>query len=78
MVLALAYVLVRMQQAGPIRLDFYGDRMVLPTRYLVPTFLVLVVLVFVYLYPVWTGLPISDQSYLSGFPLGKMWLRTWI
>ncbi|HEY7201104.1 MAG TPA: phospholipid carrier-dependent glycosyltransferase [Candidatus Dormibacteraeota bacterium] len=78
MVLALAFVLVRMQQAGPIRIEFFGDRMVLPTRYLVPAFLALVVLVFAYLYPVWTGLPISDQSYLSGFPLGKMWLRTWI
>jgi dolichyl-phosphate-mannose--protein O-mannosyl transferase len=78
MVLALAFVLVRMQQAGPVWIDFMGDRIRLPTRYLVPAFLVLVVLVFMYLYPVWTGLPISDSSYLSGFPVGKMWLRTWI
>ncbi|HSR23840.1 MAG TPA: phospholipid carrier-dependent glycosyltransferase [Candidatus Eisenbacteria bacterium] len=78
MVLALAFVLVRMQQAGPVRIDFFGDRMVLRTRFLVPAFLVLVVAVFAYLYPVWTALPISDQSYLSSFPLGKMWLRTWI
>ncbi|HXM53751.1 MAG TPA: phospholipid carrier-dependent glycosyltransferase [Candidatus Dormibacteraeota bacterium] len=78
MVLALAFVLVRMQQAGPLQIDFFGDRMLLRTRFLVPAFLALVVLVFVYLYPVWTGLPISDQSYLSGFPFGKMWLRTWI
>ena len=78
MVLALAFVLVRIQQAGPLQIDFFGDRMLLRTRFLVPAFLALVVLVFAYLYPVWTGLPISDQSYLSGFPFGKMWLRTWI
>jgi dolichyl-phosphate-mannose-protein mannosyltransferase len=79
MVLAVAFVLVRMQQAGPIRIDFFGDRMVLRTRFLVPAFLVLVVGVFVYLYPVWTGLPISDQAYLGDLVHGgKMWLRTWI
>ncbi|HEX9356257.1 MAG TPA: hypothetical protein VF933_20870, partial [Streptosporangiaceae bacterium] len=78
MVLALAFVLVRMQQAGPIRIDFFGDRLVLSTRYLVPAFLALVVLVFLYFYPVWTGLPISNRSYLGGFPFGKMWLQTWI
>jgi dolichyl-phosphate-mannose-protein mannosyltransferase len=78
MVLALAFVLVRMQQAGPIQIDLPGDRIVLRLRYLVPVYLGLVVLAFVYFYPIWTGLPISDTSYLSGFPLGKMWLRTWI
>ena len=79
MVLALAFVLVRMQQAGPVRIDFFGDRMVMRTRFVVPAFLVLVVAVFVYLYPLWTGLPISDQSYLNDFwHGGKMWLRTWI
>ena len=78
MILALAFVLVRMQQAGPIRVDFFGDRWILPTRYLVPGFLALAVLAFLFFYPVWTGLPISDNAYLGGFPLGKMWLRTWI
>jgi dolichyl-phosphate-mannose-protein mannosyltransferase len=78
MVLALAFVLVRVQQAGPLRIDVAGDRIELSTRYLVPAYLVLVVLSFLYFYPVWTGLPISDSSYLSGFPLGKMWLKTWI
>jgi dolichyl-phosphate-mannose--protein O-mannosyl transferase len=78
MVLALAFVLVRMQQAGPVRIEFFGDRMVLSTRYLVPAFLVLAVAAFLFFYPVWTALPISDQSYLNGFPTGKMWLRTWI
>lgn len=78
MVLALAFVLVRMQQAGPIRIDFWGDRIVLPTRYLVVGYLAVVVLAFLYFYPVWTGLPISNASYLNPFPYGKMWLRTWI
>jgi dolichyl-phosphate-mannose-protein mannosyltransferase len=78
MLLALAFVLVRMQRAGPVQIDFFGDRIQLGTRYLVPTFLVLVVLAFLFFYPVWTALPISDQSYLNGFPSGKMWLRTWI
>jgi dolichyl-phosphate-mannose--protein O-mannosyl transferase len=78
MILALAFVLVRMQQAGPIRMDFLGDGFVLRTRLLVPAFLALVVLFFAYFYPVWTALPISDQAYLNPLPLGKMWLRTWI
>jgi dolichyl-phosphate-mannose-protein mannosyltransferase len=78
MVLALAFVLVRMHEAGPIRIDFFGDQMVMRTRYVVPAFLVLVVVVFLYFYPVWTGLPISNPSYLNVFPFGKMWLRTWI
>jgi dolichyl-phosphate-mannose-protein mannosyltransferase len=78
MILALAYVLVRMQQAGPIRFDVLGSQLVLSTRLLVPAYLALVVVAFLYFYPVWTALPISDNSYLSGFPLGKMWLRTWI
>lgn len=78
MILALAFVLVRMQQVGPIRVDFFGGRWILPTRHLVAGFLVLTVLSFLYFYPVWTALPISDSSYLNGFPLGKMWLRTWI
>src|SRR5436853_6321020 len=46
MVLALAFVLVRMQQAGPLRLEFFGDRAVLSTRWLVPAYLALVVLSF--------------------------------
>jgi dolichyl-phosphate-mannose--protein O-mannosyl transferase len=78
MLLALAFVLVRIQRAGPVQIDFFGDHWRLPTRWVVPAFLVLVVLFFLFFYPVWTALPISDTSYLSGFPTGKMWLRTWI
>ncbi len=77
-ILALAFLLTRMQQAGPVRLDLFGRRHVVSTGWLLPAFLAVVVLSFAYFYPVWTGLPISDQAYLSGFPLGKMWLRTWI
>ena len=78
MILAIAFVLVRVQQAGAIRIDIFGERWLLPTRYLVGGYLALAVLAFLFFYPVWTGLPISDSSYLNGFPLGKMWLRTWI
>jgi len=79
MILAVAFVLVRMQQAGPIRVDFWGDRFVISTRYLVPGYLAVVVIAFLYFYPVWTGLPISQGSYLNDLAHGgKMWLRTWI
>jgi hypothetical protein len=36
-----------------------------------------VVLFFLYFYPVWTALPISDVAYRNGFPVGKMWVSTW-
>jgi hypothetical protein len=78
MLLALAFVLVRIQRAGPVEIDFFGDHFSLATRWVVPAFLVLVVLFFLFSYPLWTALPISDTSYLGGFPTGKMWLRTWI
>ena len=78
MILALAFVLTKMQEAGPVQIDYSGERWTLPTRYLVPGFLALAVLAFLYFYPVWTGLPIGDSSYLGGFPHGKMWLPSWI
>jgi dolichyl-phosphate-mannose--protein O-mannosyl transferase len=78
MLLALAFVLTRMQMAGPVHFHLFGDRLTLSTRYLVPGFLVLAVLSFAYFYPVWTGLPISAGAYLNGFPSGKMWLPSWI
>jgi dolichyl-phosphate-mannose--protein O-mannosyl transferase len=77
MVLALAFVLVRMQDAGPLRVQLLGDEVIISTRWLVPTFLVLAVLVFLYFYPVWTALPIGDHAYRDGFPGGKMWVPTW-
>jgi hypothetical protein len=77
MILALAFVLVRMQDAGPLRVEFFGDRAMLSTRWLVPAFLVVAVLFFLYFYPVWTALPISDVAYRNGFPVGKMWIPTW-
>jgi hypothetical protein len=78
MILALAFVLVHLQRAGPIRIGALGDRLVPSTRLLVPCFLIVAVAFFLYFYPVWTALPISDNAYLGGFPTGKMWLRTWI
>ncbi len=77
MILALAFVLVRMQDAGPLRVEFFGDRVLLSTRWLVPAFLAVAVLFFLYFYPVWTALPISDVAYRNGFPVGKMWIPTW-
>ena len=77
MVLALAFVLVRMQDVGPLSVDFFGDRAIFSTRWLVPVFLVLTIVFFLYFYPVWTGLPISDVAYRNGFPSGKMWIPTW-
>jgi dolichyl-phosphate-mannose-protein mannosyltransferase len=77
MILALAFVLVKMQEAGPLRIEFFGDRAVLSTRWLVPAFLAVAVLFFLYFYPVWTALPISDVAYRNGFPVGKMWIPTW-
>ena len=79
MLLALAFVLARMHQAGPVRIDYFDDHAVLSTRWLVPAFLGLVVLTFLFFYPIWTGLPISDNAYLGDLQhLGKMWLPTWI
>ena len=77
MVLALAFVLVRMQDAGPLRIQLLGQESVLSIRWLVPVFLVLAVLFFLYFYPVWTALPIGDHAYRDGFPAGKMWIPSW-
>jgi dolichyl-phosphate-mannose--protein O-mannosyl transferase len=77
MILALAFVLVRMQDAGPLRIEFFGDRALLSTRWLVPVFLVVAVAFYLYFYPVWTALPISDVAYRNGFPVGKMWIPSW-
>src|SRR5215831_3424164 len=43
MILAIAFVLVRVQQAGAIRIDIFGERWLLPTRYLVGGYLALAV-----------------------------------
>jgi dolichyl-phosphate-mannose-protein mannosyltransferase len=77
-ILALAFVLTRMQRAGPLRIELFGDRIEVPTNWVVPALCGLAILLFLFFYPLWTALPISDTSYLSGFPGGKMWLRTWI
>jgi dolichyl-phosphate-mannose-protein mannosyltransferase len=81
-VLALAFVLARMQQAwvaAPLGLDHEPalQRWV-RSRWIVPVFLGLAVLTFLYFYPVWTGLPISYHSFMDGFWTGKVWLFSWI
>ncbi len=65
MVLALAFVLARLSRQ--------------PGRgWLLPAYLTVAGLGFVYFYPVWTGLPITYSAYFSGFPSGKMWFPSWI
>jgi dolichyl-phosphate-mannose-protein mannosyltransferase len=83
-ILALAYVLARVHQARLVvavgfdgESDSAGETRV-PTGWILPAFLVLAVVAFLYFYPVWTGLPISFTSYISGFPAGKMWFPSWI
>lgn len=78
LLLALAFVLTWMQRAGPLRVELFGERFELSTRWVVPAFCALAVVSFLFFYPIWTGTPISDTSYLGGFPLGKTWLQTWI
>ncbi|MGH7777405.1 MAG: phospholipid carrier-dependent glycosyltransferase [Candidatus Dormibacterales bacterium] len=55
-----------------------GSRLRLTGRGLACAHLAVAVLFFLYFYPVWTALPISDLAYLGGFPGGKMWLPSWI
>ncbi|HKF75563.1 MAG TPA: phospholipid carrier-dependent glycosyltransferase [Candidatus Dormibacteraeota bacterium] len=78
MVLALAFVLAQLQLGGPGAIAAGRHRASRPPL-LVGAFLALVLVSFLYFYPVWTALPISGPSYLNGFTAGgKMWLRTWI
>jgi dolichyl-phosphate-mannose--protein O-mannosyl transferase len=77
MVLALAFVLARMQIALVAAPDGRApSRRPLPWAMI--AFLALVVITFLYFYPVWTALPIGYPSYIQGFPQGKMWLPSWI
>jgi predicted membrane-bound dolichyl-phosphate-mannose-protein mannosyltransferase len=76
MILALAFVLARLQQTTWRTSD--GEERTVTVPWLVPVFLLLAIAAFLYFYPVWTGLPIGQSSYLREFPLGKMWLRSWI
>ena len=56
-------------------------QLVMKDRYLAYMHLAIAVLFFLYFYPVWTGLPISDLAYLNepgGLWAGKMWFPSWI
>jgi dolichyl-phosphate-mannose--protein O-mannosyl transferase len=80
MILALAFVLYQLARhdaelrIGSVYLGIRG-------RELVYVHLALVVLFFIYFYPLWTALPITDQAYLNNpptFPPGRMWFPSWI
>jgi dolichyl-phosphate-mannose--protein O-mannosyl transferase len=77
MLLALALVLSTWAES-----DFaIGDNPI-PTwisgRWILGAHLAIAVLFFVYFYPVWTAIPIGQAQYLDPFPIGRMWLRSWI
>jgi dolichyl-phosphate-mannose--protein O-mannosyl transferase len=80
MILALAYVLYQLaRHDAELRIGcvYLGVR----GRELLYIHLTLAVLFFIYFYPVWTALPITDQAYLNNppaFPPGRMWFPTWI
>ena len=78
MILALAFALAWM---GRSEVAVAGPSSIFPLRYLAYMHLAVAVLFFLYFYPVWTGLPISDLAYLNepgGLWAGKMWFPSWI
>ena len=79
MVLALAFVLARLGRLGGVELQL-GQRATLRVsgRALAYAHLAAAIAFFVYFYPLWTGLPMSDKALLSGFPSGKAWFPTWV
>jgi hypothetical protein len=85
MILALAFVLARISR-HQARLRLGGRQITVRGSGLAYAHLGIAVLFFAFFYPMWTGLPISDQAYLSGFidfrhwpPIwGKMWFPSWI
>jgi dolichyl-phosphate-mannose-protein mannosyltransferase len=78
MILALAFVLARLQQALSTVPSEGGQVTGRRVPWLIPSFLVLVIVTFLYFYPMWTGTPIGRDSYLGSFPQGKMWSQSWI
>ena len=84
MILALAFVLAQISLIPRLQLRLGRLRVSLSGRDLLVAHLVVAVLAFLYFYPVWTALPISDHAYLGypagegGFPPAKMWFRSWI
>jgi dolichyl-phosphate-mannose--protein O-mannosyl transferase len=70
MILALAFALSRLRQAQ-LRLNIGGAVLpVLQGRQVAIGYLVLVVLVFVFFYPVWAGVPVTADQWLQ-----RMWLN---
>ncbi len=78
MILALAFTLAWIHASGGIALEVGAVRLTLTGPQIAIAHLVLAVAFFLWLYPLWTGLPITSHAYLSPFPDGKMWFRSWI
>ena len=77
MVLALAYVLARIAD-GAMWVGLGGTMRRLSAKPVLYAWLAIAILFFIYFYPVWTGIPIGDTSYLGGFGTGRMWFLKWI
>ncbi|MFZ0218275.1 MAG: phospholipid carrier-dependent glycosyltransferase [Candidatus Dormiibacterota bacterium] len=78
MVLALAYTVARLQEVRAVSFRGGGWHVRLARPWVVPLACAIAVVFFLYFYPVWTGLPIGQSSYLGGLGTGKMWLQSWI
>jgi hypothetical protein len=74
MILAFAFVLAKLHGIS-LRIGHPGRALTIYGSDLAFGLLALALLAFLYWYPVWTGLPISDPGYLNPFPGGKMWLQ---
>ena len=73
-----AFVLAWM---GRSEIALAGPSSIFPLRYLAYIHLAVAILFFLYFYPLWTGLPVSDLAYLNepgGLWPGKMWFPSWI
>ena len=84
MILAVAFVLASVAEVKEIEIQVSRLRLAVSGRDLLVAHLAVAVLAFLFFYPVWTGLPISDHAYLGypagqgGFPPPKMWFPSWI
>jgi dolichyl-phosphate-mannose--protein O-mannosyl transferase len=77
MVLALAFVLTRIAERN-FAMNLAGARFTLLGREVAYMHLFVALLFFLYFYPLWTGLPLSNQALLGHFPHGKIWFPKWI
>ncbi len=80
MLMALAFVLARFSRFELFKVQHDdGTQTPVTGRWLAYGYLAVAICFFLYFYPVWTGLPISNSAYLNGFTEGgKMWFTSWI